>query len=466
MKKKIYKYKKYLLFIIPVIILSFILLGFWPGIYTYDGNNQWGQVVSGNINNAHPFFSTYFILLLSKIWNSQTMIIIYQIILFSLIWYIICKDLLEEKKNYKSILIYTIIICLVPIISIYAITVWKDIIYSYYLLFISYFLYKGAKVDFNYKTSNLIIIGLLLGFIFSYRHNGMIAAIILLLFILVVFIKKKMNFKKSLIVLITFIVFIGGVSVPKNYYLSKNNEKIDQASTVSIIDNYMTWIMGTYIVNDYISDEDLNFLSNYIEIEEWKKVYNAYLINSTNLAKTKDNKFINENIEQFHDIFIKYSIKHPTALIIHYLKADALLWSPFPIGYVYQYDFKLWGPDYGFENDNSSKILIFKKVYEKAITITMKKPIRIILYQPATIMYISLMLLFVLHKATKNKKFWFLCIPMIANIISLLPINLAQDLRYVYINYLTVAYVGLMCVVNFKDISKYFKCILLNKKTK
>lgn len=466
MKKNIYKYKKYLLFIIPIIIFAFVLLGFWPGIYTYDGNNQWGQVVSGDINNAHPFLSTYFILLISKIWNSQTIVIIYQIILFSIIWYIICKDLLNEKKSYKSILIYTIIMCLVPIISIYAITVWKDIIYSYYLLLISYFLYKGAKVDFDYKSSSLIIMGLLLGLVFSYRHNGMIVSILLLLFLLIIFIRKKINYKKCLIIFITFIAFLGIVSVPKNYYLSRSDKEIDKDSTVSIMDNYMTWIMGTYIVNDYISDDDLDFLNNYIEIDEWEKVYNAYLINATNLAETKDNKFINQNIDKFHDMFIKYTIKHPSAFATHYLKADALLWSPFPIGYVYQYDFKLWGPDYGFANDNSSKILIFKKIYEKAITITMKRPIRIILYQPATIMYISFILLFILSKATKNKKFWFLCIPMIANIISLLPINLAQDLRYVYINYLTLAYVGLMCVVNFKDIFKYFNGRRLKLKTK
>lgn len=356
--------------------------------------------------------------------------------------------------------------CLTPIISIYAVTGWKDVIYSYYLLSISYFLYKGVKDNFNYKTSNLIVIGLLLGLIFSYRHNGIIVAILLLLFMLISFIKRKISFKKVFLILMTFILFLGVVSIPKKYYLNKYSENEEKTEATSIIDNYMTWIMGKYILNNYVSDDDLDFLNNYIEIDEWKKTYNAYLINATNLAATKNNDFIASNSERFHSIFIKYTMKHPTSFIVHYLKADALLWSPFPIGYIYQYDFKLQGPEYGFLNDDTSKIPVLKNIYEKLTTITMKRPIRVILYQPATIMYISLIALLILVKSTKNKKYWFVCVPMLANIISLLPINLAQDLRYVYINYLTLAYVGLLITLNFKSILIYSKKLFSNLKNK
>ncbi len=464
--KKCIKLKNIIFFIIPFVMLLITLFSFWPGIYTYDGTNQWEQAISGNINNEHPFFGTYFMLILSKIWNAQTIILIYQILLFSIIWFLICTDLLKEKKKHKSIIVYTIFMCLTPIISIYAVTGWKDVIYSYYLLSISYFLYKGVKDNFNYKTSNLIVIGLLLGLIFSYRHNGIIVAILLLLFMLISFIKRKISFKKVFLILMTFILFLGVVSIPKKYYLNKYSENEEKTEATSIIDNYMTWIMGKYILNNYVSDDDLDFLNNYIEIDEWKKTYNAYLINATNLAATKNNDFIASNSERFHSIFIKYTMKHPTSFIVHYLKADALLWSPFPIGYIYQYDFKLQGPEYGFLNDDTSKIPVLKNIYEKLTTITMKRPIRVILYQPATIMYISLIALLILVKSTKNKKYWFVCVPMLANIISLLPINLAQDLRYVYINYLTLAYVGLLITLNFKSILIYSKKLFSNLKNK
>ena len=86
------KLKKYyiIIFLITLLVLFLILLGFYPGIVSYDGNNQWQQVKSGIITNAHPFFSTFFMFLLSKIWNSVTIVIIYQIVLFSISWSYLC----------------------------------------------------------------------------------------------------------------------------------------------------------------------------------------------------------------------------------------------------------------------------------------------------------------------------------------------------------------------------------------
>ena len=122
-------------FLIPFCLFMFLLLVFSPGIISYDSNNQWEQIVSGNINNAHPFFTTYFMLLLSKIWNSPTVVLVFQVFIFSYFWMNIARIIRENnKKSFKKILIYTIVISFIPIISLYSITLWKDILYSYYLM--------------------------------------------------------------------------------------------------------------------------------------------------------------------------------------------------------------------------------------------------------------------------------------------------------------------------------------------
>ena len=73
------KYKKdIIIFLTTFFILGLIFLMYYPGIITYDSNNQWAQVQSGIITNAHPFFSTYFMLLLSKIWNDTRIVVIFQ----------------------------------------------------------------------------------------------------------------------------------------------------------------------------------------------------------------------------------------------------------------------------------------------------------------------------------------------------------------------------------------------------
>lgn len=461
------KYKNCLLFLIPIIILSIILLAFWPGIYTYDGNYQWNQVVTNNITTAHPFLSTFVLLLLSKIWNSNTILFFLQIIVFSIIWGKISNEMLKENKQIKLIIIYSIILCLVPIISIYTITAWKDVLYSYFLLAIIHLLYLGSKNSYQYNKIQYVLLGLLLFLVFSYRHNGIIVAILLfiLLMVLIIKTKDKENIKKSFIMLVTFIISFIAISFPKSYYLSKSKVETEKAS-LGTLDAYAAWMMGAHLNKDYVTEEDMEFLNNFIEINEWKKAYSPFLVNATNLASTRDNQYILDNLDEFRKIFVKYSLKHPLTIVEHYMKSDALLWSPFPIGYVYQYDFKLWGPDYGFEVRNTSKLPLLNKIYEKGITITMRKPIRVIMYQPATIMYISILLTFILVKSLKNKKLWIILTPMLANIISLLPINLAQDLRYVYINYLTLGFVGLLVVVNYKEIFIYLKNLFKIRKTK
>ena len=59
-------------------------------------------------------------------------------------------------------------------------------------------------------------------------------------------------------------------------------------------------------------------------------------------------------------------------------------------------------------------------------------------------MYICFAIVFVMAKIFKSKKLHYLLYPMILNTISMLPINLAQDLRYAYINYLTLFAIGLV----------------------
>lgn len=92
-------------------------------------------------------------------------------------------------------------------------------------------------------------------------------------------------------------------------------------------------------------------------------------------------------------------------VIKHCLNADELLWRPIPIGYVYLYDFVVWGPDYSFNLGKTSKLPLLNSIYGKFITLTMRRPIRVILYQPATVMYISLILIFILVKSLKIKNF-------------------------------------------------------------
>ena len=453
------------IFLIIFVLLIIILLGFYPGIVPYDGNNQWQQVKSGIITDAHPFFSTFFMLILSKIWNSVTTIIIYQVILFAFAWSYLCKKVkLEDKKQVIFMYIVTIVITLLPLTCLYEITLWKDIIYTSYLFICAIMLYDWCNNKYEFSIKKYCLLGLVLAMIFSYRHNGIIVVVLFLMifyFICIRFYRKKKinkkNFKKCFSVLISFIIILTIISIPKSIILKDSMKKLKKdpsySESYSTIDGYMLWMMGAHLNDNNVKNKkDKEFLNKIIPINDWKEAYNPYLINNTHNAVTMDRDFIKKNNKKFENIFIKYSKNYPLTILKHYTKSDALLFNPVSSlkGYVYVFPFpEMWA---------LPKYTVFRPIIPgvkwliiKISDFSLKKPF-IIFYEPAFILYLSLIIAFILSKKVYGKKIWLFLLPMILNIISLTPINLAQDLRYVYINYLTFYGLLLMLMVNYKKI--------------
>lgn len=451
MKRLLNKYwKDVVIFCIPFLIFILVLLMYYPGIIPYDGNNQWQQVQNQMISNAHPFFSTYFMLLLSKIWNNPLIVILFQILVFSFSWMYMCNQT-RNDKNFKWQVIYSVFVSFLPIICIYSITLWKDVLYSYYLMILAFLTYKiGAKQNFKIKISQFIVLAILLILIFSYRHNGMIVVCFYLLFISFLYFKYNKEKRKNIILLyLVFIVLLGIISVPKTYYLNKSNksENDTDEKSESIINHYITWIFGEYLRDGIVSKKDKKFLNNISNVKTWGDVYSGYLINDSFVKNSYNNSYILKHENKYRQMFVKYTIKRPDEFIKHYLRSDSLLLSPISIekGYVYVFPFNS-GERYSFDGMINSKIPSLEKVYTNFINVTMKTPLKY-LYQPAIILFGVLIIILILKRKNIHNVY-LLAISMILNTVSLLPINLAQDLRYVYINYLTLFVLGLILLEN------------------
>ena len=447
MKKNIEKYKKDLIiFLIPFTVFIILLLAYYPGIIPYDGAYQWNQVKSGMINNDHPFLSTYFMYVLSKIWNNPKVVMIFQMFTFSLFWTIFCNKL-RNKYNYKKQIVYTIIISMIPIISLYSFTIWKDILYSYYLMALAFITYSIGKNNFKVQWYESIYIGLLTFLIYNYRFNGVIVSILYILTMAIITIlKNRKQALKILLSILAFLILSVNLSITKNYYLNKfeTTEKESKEISLGTVDFYITWIFGNYVKNDVITKKDKSFLNNIINLSHWKKNYNGYLINSTYVPDKVDEKYVIDHENKYHEMFIKYATKYPNILISHYIMSDSLLLSFNSIdhGYVYVFPFTNW--DYlNFDGMINSKLPLLEKVYTKAVNLSFNSFLKYF-YQPGSILYLSLLIVIYVTKKYKNKSLYLILLPMILNTFSLLPVNLAQDLRYVYINYLTLALVGLV----------------------
>lgn len=456
--------------IIVSTLFFIILLGFYPGIVSYDGNNQWQQVQSGIITNAHPFFSTFFMLILSKIWNSVTIVIIYQIIVFSISWGYFCK-LLKIVNKKQRIIMYLVTICIVlyPLTSLYSITLWKDILYTDYLFLCGIIIYDWVSNNYTLKRFKYIVLGLVVSMVFNYRHNGVIVAMLFLIAFYIICIKKyrkkiivKSEMKKSMLLLFTFLIITIAITIPKKIIINesktelKNNQ--DYIESYSTLDGYMLWMMSAHIKdNNITSKKDKEFLKQIIPLDEWIESYNPYLINNTNNTPNLNRKYLIDNSKKFEKLFIKYSLENPLTILRHYLRSDALLINPVSSldGYVYVYCFPEM--DYLPKYTKIKPIIPFiKDIYIKLSDLSFYKPF-IIFYEPAFIFYLSLIIAYILYKKVYGRKIWIFILPMVLNFVSLLPINLAQDLRYVYINYLTFYGLLLMLLLSFCKEKNYLK---------
>ena len=440
-------YKNIVIFLIPMTIFLLLFFAYYPGIIPYDGNYQWAQVQSGLINNDHPFLSTYFMFLLSKIWNNPSVVMLFQMFVFSFFWMIFCKKTRNEG-NFKKQIIYTAFICLIPIISLYSFTIWKDVLYSYYMLMLAFITYDIGRRKFVVKISDLIYIGVLLFLIFSYRFNGMVVALLYIFtFSIILFKNNRKSFKKNLITVIVFVLLLGCLSIPKKVYLERDaalKPKNTEEVKIDTVNYYITWIFGNFLQEDVITPNDKNFLNNIIELEHWKESYNGYLVNSTYVPDEVDESFIADHTQEYRNMFIKYIFTYPYLLIDHYTESDSLLFSLNSMndGYVYVFSFSNW--EYlNFDGLIQSKIPVLEKMYTKALNLSFTSLFRIF-YQPALFLYLSILFVIYLTKKYKIKNLYLILLPMVLNTVSLMPINLAQDLRYVYINYLTAAIIGLI----------------------
>ena len=464
--------KDILIFLIPILIFVFTLLSYWPGIMTYDGDYQWNQIQNKYISDAHPFLSTFVPLLLSKIWNSKTVVQVFQIIVFSVIWTYMCKNYRIKYKEFSDVekninrkqyifqVVYTIFICILPIIFVYAITFWKDVLFTYGLLLLIIMIYRGIETDFKYNVKDLIILSFILVFIQLYRHNGVIIFLVMVPTFFIIFIKKEYAKKQIAIFLISLVVFESLIQIPKHFIVKPSLDIMETAEGLTI------FITGALLHAEVdMEEEDLSYLNSLMPVNTWKELYTPYLINTVPHSPLLNKEKLNESFNTLFKIFVKYAIKNPQVIIMHYLKADALLWSPFPIGYVYIFDFSEFGPEegynhYGFDDKVETKFEIGKKICDGLIGITMNNGfVRTILYRPATAMYISILIIVLLVRKLKNKKYYMLLLPMLLNLLSLMPANLAQDLRYVYINYITLVSVFLIYIMKSLEKDKKIKLI-------
>ena len=463
--------KYIIIFCIPMIVFFAALMIYFPGVITYDSFNQLNQIKSMQFNNMNPFFHTMIEMFLLKIWNNPAIIAIFQILVFSSIWAFACKKTsILKRSNFILQLILTICISLLPLNFMTAITLWKDVLYSYSILLVTLLLYIwiDKKYDMSFKT--LLILGINIVLLMYLRHNGKLVGIVLALVIfLIILIKNKESLKQfstikkvimfPLMCLITFIIF----KIPF-YIFNVSNESLT-------ITPKLVQAVGAFSSNNALDEEDKEKLSDYIDLDKLNEVYNPYFVDIVRDGIKDIPKSRTKNMEII-GILLKNSVKHPDVAINYLLESTSIIWR---FDKPRRSDDKVYGTvicidDYKdneinydnlrFVNEETS---VFKGLTSAIYYTTFNRPIRGILYSHSVALIVSIICIVIVSKRNKRKAYYLLLLPNLLNVLSLIVSIPVQDTRYVYPTYVTEYFTLLLVIKELTENFDDFKAFFLRK---
>ena len=470
-------YKDLIIFLIPVIIFSFYLYVYNPGLMTFDSFNQVHQIASGRYTNWHPFFHTFIEMLLYKIYSSPISVGIFQILTFSIIWMVICKyfrnndeniNLADIKSDREFIIqsIITLIICLIPINAIYAITLWKDVLFSYAILFLCFLIKvmidKKCKVSIKF----MILLGFTMACVAQLRLNGLYVIVPLLIIIAYYLYrhdKTEKFFIKLPVIAIIFILLIASLNVA--YNVQDNAKDATLSKTTHMLANY-----DLYHKLDAKDSAKFHELINETAV---KDKYNTFF---TDPVRNAANESVFEaNKGEYIGMALKYSLQDPIHFIKYMLSSSEVTWD------ITRDNF--WqGKPYYIEEDGprleSSRNNYFKayhttpvETYENVSSANegngLFNLLNYIVYNartnvitdtlfesPALYMYLSILAMAGIGYLTKSKNIILVYLPNLLNILVVFVSIPTQDNRYLYPNLLifyllVLILVGILAKQNF-----------------
>lgn len=460
-------YRDLLIFLIPVIIFSVYLAVFNPGIATYDTFNQLHQIASGQFTNWHPFFHTFITMLCLSVYPSTISVCILQILVFSTMWMVICKyhrdDELQITKPFRLQVIVTLIVCLIPINALYSITLWKDILFSYFLMFLCFLIKvmidRNGAVDYRF----IIFLSVVMAFVAQLRGNGMyVVGVSLIIYCAYLFIKKNRKMAVLLpVVTITFILLISSLNI---VYDVHDNEK-DALMTKT------AHMLADYDLNLEIEDGDREKIH---ELLDANRINDSYIpTGSDRIWAISNYKLFDEAKGTYIGLAIKYSLRNPLHCIQYLFSSSPMVWDIIRhddwLGRPYylsgesdrlQSDFEMYytprnfTPTHGYEN------LSYANWGTPVFTVLNLLPLGIeahfipdtLFNSPASYMYLSIIILVGIHFITGSREIYLLYVPNLLNILIVFASTPIQDNRYLYAN-LLVCYMLVIILIGLRHYS-------------
>lgn len=226
---------------IYLLIIGSLLAAVWPGALTADSFLMVG-LERGNISNYKPLFYTIYLGIFTLFSNNPCYPIIFQTILFGLIFSFLVSICRMRGASYFWITLSTGTLITSPTIPLYMLTLWKDIPYSEGILILGLILYLLKALNSDSTSVNKIIFAVVLPLTIltaGFRHTGFLLPLTITT---ILYFYKYLKFKRSYVFLISA-VLLGHLSLNLSSIILNTKSRTDYKR----LELFPYLIYGSYI---------------------------------------------------------------------------------------------------------------------------------------------------------------------------------------------------------------------------
>lgn len=411
------------------VVFFFYLLGCFPGVMTTDSLYQWREFITHKYYSWHPVAYSLFQYICTRIWYSPASVVIAQAVTLISIFIYGINTLIKIGVKKKILLITIILFALYPANGFMTITLWKDIIYSSMLLWMTIMLINILNTEGMWIKKKCNIGAFLIcsmGILF-FRYNGILTICAIMLALILLY--------RSYYKILTA-MFVGLVAA---YFIAmgpiSNSAGVVKIPNAEELGIPMQQVAAVIHFDGRLTDKQKVFFNNILPLETWKEKYDPYTTNPLKFDKQFNVGFIVKHKKEFVNNWINVMINNPIITTKAYLRHTSIVWKiiPFRGAYTYTASLGIEENEFGIHSITISSLVtnIIRKIFDFT-----NNPIPLILFwRPALWLYISVLSGITLKLKYKLKALLVL-VPLVSNAAAFMVATPSQDFRYQYGNVL------------------------------
>lgn len=430
--------------LVPLSVWVVFALTYWPGLMGSDFFDQWRQLISGQINDAHPAFHTLLMWLITRIYLSPGLVVIAQSLALALLVAVIFNHLRQKGIRLWVLWVFLILVAFWPAIAMMNLSVVKDVPYAIAFLWFYWLIVKIVESNGEILRSRqaIILLAIAGALVSLFRHNGLPFVVITLVGFTIMYWRY---FKSFFAVFVLTILTINLVRGP--LYSAFHIPRLETVEKYGLSSFLLPYIAAHLDADTPLAPDEEAFLNRIADIEDdWRYDPFTTVPVAFNPSIHQNRRFVIEYSNRVVDVFVKLTLRNPRVTINHWLNMTNMIWRVYPLPNSPFYTVLL-------RFDGEGRVITYDvDPYHTGLTLDSKLPFllnpltgwylgwmdRYIVYFWRPALYLYLFIFFVCVRALrcKNGRWLLLALPAVLHSAMWLLLIPSPDFRYTYPVYL------------------------------